>query len=98
MQLVVTGMYLCTRFGDTWREIEADGWTIDRSVPMLDQDDDSAVGITRSVARGVEGMGAALADLRPDLLLILGDRFEILCAAQAALFARIPVAHLCGGM
>jgi GDP/UDP-N,N'-diacetylbacillosamine 2-epimerase (hydrolysing) len=96
LQLVVTGAHLSPDFGLTYRAIEADGFAIDRRVEML-LSSDSAVGVTKSMALGLSGFGDALSDLRPDLLLLLGDRYEILAAAAAALLARVPIAHLHGG-
>jgi UDP-N-acetylglucosamine 2-epimerase (non-hydrolysing) len=96
LQVVATGMHLDPRFGNTAAAIEADGFRIDQRVAMLLGGDD-AVAVTKSAGLGVIGMADALADLRPDLMVVLGDRFEILAAVQAALFARIPVAHLHGG-
>jgi UDP-hydrolysing UDP-N-acetyl-D-glucosamine 2-epimerase len=94
--LAVTGMHLDERFGGTWRAIEAAGFTIDARVAIHEERDDPAA-IARCIGRGVAGFGEALARLRPDLLLVLGDRFEILAAVQAALVARVPVAHIAGG-
>jgi GDP/UDP-N,N'-diacetylbacillosamine 2-epimerase (hydrolysing) len=96
LQLVATGMHLSPEFGLTWREIERDGFTIDRRVEML-LSSDSARGVTKSMGVGLIGFADVLAELKPDLLLLLGDRFEILPAACAALVARIPIAHLHGG-
>jgi GDP/UDP-N,N'-diacetylbacillosamine 2-epimerase (hydrolysing) len=96
LQVVATGMHLSPRFGSTWREIEQDGFRIDVKIDM-GLDSDSPAGIARSMGAGLAGFGEALQALRPDLLLLLGDRFEIFCAAAAALVARIPVAHLHGG-
>jgi UDP-N-acetylglucosamine 2-epimerase (non-hydrolysing)/GDP/UDP-N,N'-diacetylbacillosamine 2-epimerase (hydrolysing) len=96
LQVIVTGMHLSPEFGLTWRVIEEDGFPIDSKVEML-LSSDSAVGIAKSIGLGVIGFADALDQLRPDLLLVLGDRFEILAAVQAALVARIPVAHIAGG-
>jgi GDP/UDP-N,N'-diacetylbacillosamine 2-epimerase (hydrolysing) len=96
LQVIATGMHLDPRFGATAAAITDAGFTIDRRVPMLQPGDD-AVAVTKSTGLGVIGMADALADLRPDLLVLLGDRFEIFAAAQAALFARIPIAHIHGG-
>lgn len=96
LQVVVTGSHLSPAFGDTWREIEADGFDIDRRVD-LQLGDDSAAGIGRSMGAGLTGFADAFAGLSPDLVVLLGDRYEILCAAAAALVARVPVAHLHGG-
>jgi UDP-hydrolysing UDP-N-acetyl-D-glucosamine 2-epimerase len=96
LQLAVTGAHLAPEFGDTLATIERDGFRIDARVEMLLASDTPA-GIAKSIGLGVIGFADALDRLRPDLLLLLGDRFEILAAAQAALVARLPVAHLCGG-
>ena len=96
LQLIATGMHLSPEFGLTVQEIEADGHRIDRMVEML-LSSDTPVGITKSMGLGMIGFADALAELQPDLLLVLGDRFEIFAAASAALIARIPIAHIHGG-
>ena len=96
LQLLVTGAHLSHEFGKTFREIEEDGFEITERVEML-LASDSPTAIARSVALGVIGIADALARLRPDVLVLLGDRYEILAAAQAAMIARVPVAHLHGG-
>lgn len=96
LQLIATGMHLSHEFGLTWREIEADGFRIDARVDML-LSGDSNVAVTKSIGLGVIGFADALDRLAPDVVVLLGDRFEILAAAQAAMICRIPVAHLHGG-
>jgi UDP-hydrolysing UDP-N-acetyl-D-glucosamine 2-epimerase len=96
LQLAVTGMHLAPEFGGTLETIAQDGFRVDAKVEML-LSSDTPVGIAKSIGLGVVGFADALDRLKPDLLLLLGDRFEILAAAQAALIARLPVAHLCGG-
>ncbi|QNI72342.1 UDP-N-acetylglucosamine 2-epimerase [Synechococcus sp. NOUM97013] len=96
LQLIVTGMHLSPEFGFTVQEIEADGFIIDRKVEML-LSSDTPVGITKSMGLGMIGFADALVELQPDLLLVLGDRFETFAAASAALIARIPIAHCHGG-
>lgn len=96
LQLIVTGMHLSPEFGLTYREIEADGYRIDRKVEML-LSSDTPVGISKSMGLAMCGFADALADLRPDLLLVLGDRYEVLSAVSAAMVACVPVAHLHGG-
>jgi len=96
LQLIVTGMHLSPEFGLTVQEIEADGFRIDRKVEML-LSSDTPVGITKSMGLAMIGFADALAELQPDLLLVLGDRYEIFAAAASAMIARIPIAHLHGG-
>jgi GDP/UDP-N,N'-diacetylbacillosamine 2-epimerase (hydrolysing) len=96
LQIVATGMHLSPEFGLTYRDIEADGFRLDRKVEMLTSSDTS-VGIAKSMGLGLIGFADVLNDLKPDLIVVLGDRFEIFSAVAAALVARIPVAHLHGG-
>lgn len=96
LQIIATGMHLSPEFGLTYLEIEKDGFQIDRKVEMLTSSDTS-VGIAKSIGLGIIGFADALNDLNPDLIVVLGDRFEIFAAVSAALVARIPVAHLHGG-
>ena len=96
LQVIATGMHLSPEFGQTYREIEQDGFQIDRKVEMLTSSD-TPVGIAKSMGLGLIGFADALNELNPDLIVVLGDRFEIFAAVAAALVARIPVAHLHGG-
>jgi GDP/UDP-N,N'-diacetylbacillosamine 2-epimerase (hydrolysing) len=96
LQIIATGMHLSPEFGLTYRDIEQDGFQIDRKVEMLTSSDTS-VGIAKSMGLGLIGFADALNELKPDLIVVLGDRFEIFSAVSAALVARIPVAHLHGG-
>lgn len=96
LQIISTGMHLSPEFGLTYREIEQDGFDIDLKVEMLTSSDTS-VGIAKSMGLGLIGFADALNELRPDLIVVLGDRFEIFSAVAAALVARIPVVHLHGG-
>jgi UDP-hydrolysing UDP-N-acetyl-D-glucosamine 2-epimerase len=96
LQLVVTGMHLAHEFGHTVDEIEKDGFAIARRVEML-VSSDTAAGVAKSIGLGVIGMSDALETLRPDIVVVLGDRFEILAAAQACLVHNIPLAHIAGG-
>lgn len=96
LQIIATGMHLSPEFGLTYRQIETDGFTIDAKVEML-LSSDTAVGIAKSMGLGVIGFAQVLEDLKPDILVVLGDRFEILAAAQASLVSQIPVAHIHGG-
>ena len=96
LQIIVIGMHLSPQFGNTYQEIETDGFVIDRKVEMLNGSD-TPVGVTKSMGNGMIGIADALDELKPDLIIVLGDRFEIFCAVAAALVARIPVAHIHGG-
>ncbi len=96
LQVIVSGMHLSPEFGETWRGIEADGFTIDAKVEML-LSSDSDVGVVKSMGLGTLGFADALDRLRPGILIVLGDRFEALAIVQAALIMKIPVAHLHGG-
>ena len=96
LQLCVTGMHLSPEFGLTYQQIEEDGFTIDYKVEsLLSADTGSAIG--KSIGLGVIGFADAFQQLSPDLILVLGDRYEILAAVIAAMSARIPVAHCHGG-
>lgn len=96
VQLCVTGMHLSPEFGLTYKQIENDGIKINKKVEML-LSSDSALGVSKSIGLGVIGFADAFSELKPDLVLLLGDRFEIFSAATAAMIAKIPIAHCHGG-
>jgi UDP-hydrolysing UDP-N-acetyl-D-glucosamine 2-epimerase len=96
LRLFVGGAHLSARFGSTVEEIERDGFAITARVDMLEEDD-SPAGVAEAIGRGVTGFARAFSRVRPDILLVLGDRFEMFAAGIAALPLRIPVAHLHGG-
>jgi len=96
LQLVVTGMHLSPEFGLTYHQIEKDGFSITRKVEML-LSSDTAAGVAKSTGLGMIGFGDTFEILKPDIVLMLGDRFELLAAASAALFAALPIAHIHGG-
>ncbi|MCM1291250.1 MAG: UDP-N-acetylglucosamine 2-epimerase [Prevotella sp.] len=96
LQTVVTNMHLSPEYGLTVSEIESDGFKIDKRVEML-LSSDTAVGTTKSAGLGMIGYADALSELSPDIIVILGDRYEMMGVAQTALFFNIPVAHLHGG-
>ena len=96
LQVVVTGMHLSPEFGSTVRLIEADNFPIAARVETL-LSSDSSVGVTKAVGLGVISFSEVFDRLRPDLVMVLGDRFEVFAAAQAAMFARMPIGHIGGG-
>ena len=96
MQIIATGMHLSPEFGLTYRQIEKDGFKIDKKIEML-LSSDTSVGISKSMGLGMIGFAEAYGDMKPDIVVLLGDRFEIFSAAAAAMVARIPIAHLHGG-
>lgn len=96
LQLVVTGMHLESEFGFTYQQIEDDGFQITHKVEMF-LSSDSPSGIAKSMGLGIAGFGEVYETLKPDIVLMLGDRFELLAAASAALIAALPIAHVHGG-
>lgn len=94
--IVVTGTHLSPAFGSTYLEIEAAGLPVTHKVDILD-DDDSALGMAAATAKGVQGVAEALSILKPDIVVLLGDRFEMMAAALAATLINIPIAHIHGG-
>ncbi|KQL36750.1 UDP-N-acetylglucosamine 2-epimerase [Psychrobacillus sp. FJAT-21963] len=96
LQLVVTGMHLSPEFGLTYKEIEEDGFLINDKVEML-MSSDTSIGISKAIGLGIIGFTDVFQRLQPDLLILLGDRFEMLSAAQTALVMQIPIAHIHGG-
>jgi len=96
LQIIATGMHLSPEFGLTYQQIECDGFTIDEKVEML-LSSDSEVGIAKSMGLAMIGFADALDRLQPDMMVVLGDRFEIFSAASVATVAKIPIAHIHGG-
>ncbi|WP_404417424.1 UDP-N-acetylglucosamine 2-epimerase [Marinospirillum sp.] len=96
LQLIVSGMHFSPEFGSTWKNIESDGFYMDAKVEML-LSSDTSVGVAKSMGLGIVGFADALERLKPDCLVILGDRFEALAIAQTAMILHIPIAHLHGG-
>lgn len=96
LQVIATNMHLSSEFGLTYKEIERDGFFINKKVEML-LSSDTANATTKSVGLATIGFADAYEDLKPDMIVVLGDRYEILAAVSAALFYKIPVAHLHGG-
>mgnify|MGYP001092407375 CR=1 FL=1 len=96
LQVVATGMHLSPEFGMTVDRIEADGFVVDARVDML-LSADSRIAVAKSMGLATISFADAFAQLAPDIVLVLGDRFEILAASQAAYLTGYPIAHLCGG-
>lgn len=95
LQLIVTGMHLSLEFGNTYQEIEKD-FSIDKKIEIL-LSSDTHVAISKSMGLAQISFAEAYEELKPDLLVLLGDRYEIFSAASAAMIANIPIAHLHGG-
>ena len=89
-------MHLAREFGSTWREIESEGIRIDRKVDLRLTGDSNLKNL-KSIARGLEGFGDALLLLSPEIVVLLGDRFELLAPAISAMMLQIPLAHIHGG-
>ena len=96
LQLVVSGMHLSPEFGETYQQIEQDGFNIDEKIEIL-LSSDTAVGVAKSMGLGLLGFADAFSRLKSDVMVILGDRFESFAAAQTAMIMGIPVIHLHGG-
>jgi UDP-hydrolysing UDP-N-acetyl-D-glucosamine 2-epimerase len=96
LQVVVSGMHLSRLFGRTWREVEAQGIGIDRKIRMR-LSGGSDLDNLKSIGLGMKGFGQAFSELRPDIVVLLGDRFELLAPAVSAVMLGIPIAHIHGG-
>jgi GDP/UDP-N,N'-diacetylbacillosamine 2-epimerase (hydrolysing) len=96
LKLLVTGSHLSPEFGLTYKQIEADGHKIDLKVEML-LSSDTPEAIAKSMGLGIIGFADAFKQIKPDILILLGDRYEVLSLASAALIFKIPIAHLHGG-
>ena len=96
LQIIVTGAHLSPEFGLTYREIERDGFHIDEKIEML-LSSDTPVGITKSMGIELISFAEAFERLKPDIVVLLGDRYEMLIVAIAAMMSNIPIAHIAGG-
>ena len=96
LQLLVTGMHLSPEFGLTWKEIEKDGFPISRKID-IQLSSDTAVGISKSNSLALLSFAETFEELKPEIVVLLGDRTEVFAAAQATLIAGIPIAHIHGG-
>lgn len=97
LQIIATNMHLSPLYGNTYKEIEADGFVINKKVPIIIDGPNDANTTLKSMSKAISGFADAYDELNPDLVLVLGDRYEILAAATAALIERIPIAHIAGG-
>ncbi|CAA6826997.1 MAG: UDP-N-acetylglucosamine 2-epimerase (EC [uncultured Sulfurovum sp.] len=95
LQIIATGMHLSPEFGLTYKEIEKE-FRIDKKIEML-LSSDTAIGISKSMGLAQISFAEAYDELSPDILVVLGDRYEIFSAVSSAMIARIPIAHLHGG-
>jgi GDP/UDP-N,N'-diacetylbacillosamine 2-epimerase (hydrolysing) len=96
LQLVVTGMHLSEEFGNTYKQIEEDGFNIDKKIDISIKLD-TEIAISKSMGIGLIGFADVFNELKPELIIVVGDRFEIFSAVSAAMIAKIPVAHIHGG-
>ncbi|MEH1739360.1 UDP-N-acetylglucosamine 2-epimerase [Fusobacterium varium] len=96
LQIIVTGMHLSPEFGLTYKEIEKDGFLINEKIEIL-LSSDTEIGVSKSIGLAMISFSEAYSRLKPDLIILLGDRYEILAATIAAYISRIPVAHISGG-
>lgn len=96
LSIAMTGMHLSPTFGDTGEEVQASGLNVVAKIPV-GIDDDSGIGMACAAAEVGSGIAQLIAAQRPDILMLLGDRAEMLAAALPAMLAGIPIAHLCGG-
>ncbi|OME87134.1 UDP-N-acetyl-D-glucosamine 2-epimerase, UDP-hydrolysing [Paenibacillus sp. FSL A5-0031] len=96
LQVIATGMHLSPEFGQTYKQIEADGFEINEKIEIL-LSSDTATGVSKSMGLAIIGFADALVRLNPDLIILLGDRFEMLSVAQVALIQGLPIAHIHGG-
>ena len=98
LQVIATNMHLSPKYGNTYLYIEHDGFKIDYKIPIIDENaKDNAVATVKSMAKALSGFADAYNELKPDMVVVLGDRYEILAAAEAAMIERIPIAHIHGG-
>ena len=94
--IIATGSHLSPLYGLTYKDIESDGFIINAKVDII-HNDDSSLGVTNAISKAIKGIGEELDAIKPDIVVLLGDRYEILSAAIAALVSKVPVAHIHGG-
>src|SRR5450631_1069593 len=96
LQVIASGMHLSAAFGQTWRDIEADGVKIDRKINMR-MTGASPIANLQSIRIGLNGFAKAFSELKPEIVVLLGDRFELLAPAISAVMLQVPIAHIHGG-
>jgi GDP/UDP-N,N'-diacetylbacillosamine 2-epimerase (hydrolysing) len=96
LQIIATGMHFSPEFGLTYKTIEGDGFVIDKRIEII-LSSDTSIGISKSMGLALISFSEAFAELSPDVVVVLGDRYEIFSAVQAAMIANIPIAHIHGG-
>ena len=96
LQVAVTGMHLSPEFGLTYKTIEEDDFEISEKIEIL-LSSDTSIGVAKAIGLATISFSETLNRLKPDFIMILGDRFELLAVAQAALVSRIPIVHIAGG-
>ena len=98
LQIIATNMHLSPKYGNTYQEIEKDGFAIDYKIPIIDENgSNDSYSTVMEMSRALSGFADAYRELCPDMVVVLGDRYEILAAAEAAMIMRIPIAHIHGG-
>ncbi len=98
LQIIATNMHLSPKYGNTYQEIEKDGFAIDYKIPIIDENgSNDSYSTVMEMSRALSGFADAYRVLEPDMIVVLGDRYEILAAAEAAMIMRIPIAHIHGG-
>lgn len=97
LQIIATNMHLSEHYGNTYKEIESDGFIIEKKVPIMIDGPDNYITTLKSMSVAISSFTNALDELKPDIIVVLGDRYEILAAATVALISKIPIAHIHGG-
>ena len=97
LQIIVTGSHLSKFYGDTYKEILNDGFSIDRKINLSVKEDNSKIDIPKLTGKAISSFADAYQDLKPDIIILLGDRYEIFAATFSAMNMNIPIAHIHGG-
>ena len=95
LQIIATNMHLSPKYGNTYQEIEKDGFVIDCKIPIIDENGaNDSHSTVMEMSRALRGFADAYRELQPDMIVVLGDRYEILAAAEAAMIMRISFSLL----